>query len=59
MHFDKLEGNIIKDLSYMKQKHQTRINEENKKITRLTTSVLKVREQVEFMQEHGSNNQSF
>ncbi|CAC5366304.1 unnamed protein product [Mytilus coruscus] len=56
---DKLEENIIKDLSCMKQKHKTRINEEKIEITKLTTEVLEDKEQIEFMQEHGSNNQLF
>lgn len=54
-----LEGNIIKDLSCMKQRHQTRLNEEKNEITRLTTEVLEGKEQIEFLQEHGSNNQLF
>ncbi|XP_052073569.1 uncharacterized protein LOC127711530 [Mytilus californianus] len=59
MQVDKLEGNIIKDLSCMKQRHETRLNEEKNEITMLITEVLEGKNQIEFLQEHGSNNQLF
>ncbi|XP_063397721.1 E3 ubiquitin-protein ligase TRIM71-like [Mytilus trossulus] len=56
---DQQEGKIASDLSCMKQRHESKLNEEKTEIMRLTNQVLKGKEQIEFLREHGSNTHLF
>lgn len=48
---DQLEEKNANDLSGMKQRRESRLNEEKTEITRLTNQVIEGKEQIEFQRE--------